>query len=134
MQPDSREIPGEPPHILVFTLPQALNPLAQGNPRLIYTLPFHATADTLATFARDPRHLGGDLGVTAILHTSNAAPSAIGGDCTSPRSRRRCPAPFAPGTAALGPPAVRAFQSALPARRTLPRSAAVAPVARSRHP
>ena len=54
---------------LVFTLPHALNPLAQGNPRRLYTLLFHATADTLTTFARDPRHLGGDLGVTAILHT-----------------------------------------------------------------
>ena len=54
---------------LVFTLPHALNALAQGNPRLLYALLFHATADTLTTFARDPRHLGGDLGVTAILHT-----------------------------------------------------------------
>jgi len=54
---------------LVFTLPHALNALAQGNPRLLYTLLFHATADTLTTFARDPRYLGGDLGVTAILHT-----------------------------------------------------------------
>src|SRR3989304_2765888 len=54
---------------LVFTLPHALNPLAQGNPRVIYPLLFHATAATLASFARDPRHLGGELGVTAILHT-----------------------------------------------------------------
>jgi len=54
---------------LVFTLPHALNPLAQGNPRLLYTLLFRATAATLATFAHDPRHLGGELGVTAILHT-----------------------------------------------------------------
>ena len=54
---------------LVFTLPHALNPLAQGNPRVLYTLLFHAVADTLTTFARDPRHLGGDLGATAILHT-----------------------------------------------------------------
>ncbi len=54
---------------LVFTLPHTLNPLAQGNPRVIYTLLFHAVADTLTTFARDPRHLGGDLGATAILHT-----------------------------------------------------------------
>ena len=49
-----------------------------------------------------------------------------------PAGSRRSPS--APGTAALAPPAVRAFQSALPARRTLPRSAAVALVARSRHP
>jgi len=54
---------------LVFTLPHTLNPLAQGNPRVLYTLLFHAVTDTLTTFARDPRHLGGDLGGTAILHT-----------------------------------------------------------------
>src|SRR5712691_1399183 len=54
---------------VVFTLPHTLNPLAQGNPRVIYTLLFRAVAATLTTFARDPRHLGGDLGGTAILHT-----------------------------------------------------------------
>src|SRR5213593_767311 len=54
---------------VVFTLPHALNALAQGNPRVLYTLLFHAVAATLTTFARDPRHLGGDVGGTAILHT-----------------------------------------------------------------
>ena len=54
---------------LVFTLPHALNALTQGNPRVIYTLLFRAAADTLLTFGRDPRHLGGLLGITAILHT-----------------------------------------------------------------
>ena len=54
---------------VVFTLPHALNALAQGNPRVLYTLLFHAVAATLTTFGRDPRHLGGDLGGTAILHT-----------------------------------------------------------------
>ena len=54
---------------VVFTLPHALNPLAQGNPRVIYTLLFRAVAATLTTFGRDPRHLGGDVGGTAILHT-----------------------------------------------------------------
>ncbi len=54
---------------VVFTLPHTLNPLAQGNPRVIYTLLFRAVAATLTTFARDPRQLGGDLGGTAILHT-----------------------------------------------------------------
>lgn len=54
---------------VVFTLPHALNPLAQGNPRIIYTLLFHAVAATLTAFGRDPRHLGGDVGGTAILHT-----------------------------------------------------------------
>ncbi len=54
---------------VVFTLPHGLNALAQGNPRVIYSLLFRAAAATLTTFARDPRHLGGDLGGTAILHT-----------------------------------------------------------------
>jgi hypothetical protein len=54
---------------VVFTLPHALNALAQGNPRVIYRLLFRAAADTLLTFGRDPRHLGGTIGVTAILHT-----------------------------------------------------------------
>jgi hypothetical protein len=54
---------------LVFTLPHALNSLAQGNPRLFYDLLFQAVADTLRSFGRDPRHLGGELGITAILHT-----------------------------------------------------------------
>jgi hypothetical protein len=30
---------------------------------------FRAAADTLLAFGRDPRHLGGTIGVTAILHT-----------------------------------------------------------------
>ena len=54
---------------VVFTLPHALNALAQGNPRVIYTLLFRAAAETLLTFGRDPRHLGGTIGITAILHT-----------------------------------------------------------------
>ena len=54
---------------VVFTLPHDLNALAQGNPRVIYTLLFRAAADTLLAFGRDPRHLGGTIGITAILHT-----------------------------------------------------------------
>ena len=54
---------------VVFTLPHALNALAQGNPRVLYTLLFRAATETLASFGDDPRHLGGELGVIAILHT-----------------------------------------------------------------
>jgi putative transposase/transposase-like zinc-binding protein len=54
---------------VVFTVPHALNALTQGNPRVIYALLFRAASDTLLTFGRDPRHLGGTIGVTAILHT-----------------------------------------------------------------
>ena len=54
---------------VVFTLPHALNALAQGNPRVVYDLLFRAATETLLTFGRDPRHLGGAIGITAILHT-----------------------------------------------------------------
>jgi Putative transposase/Transposase zinc-binding domain len=54
---------------LVFTLPHELNPLAQGNPKVIYDLLFQAASDTLQTFGRDPRWLGGEIGITMVLHT-----------------------------------------------------------------
>lgn len=54
---------------VVFTLPHALNPLAQSHPRLVYRLLLQAAASTLTRFGRDPRHLGGEVGVTAVLHT-----------------------------------------------------------------
>jgi hypothetical protein len=54
---------------VVFTLPHALNSLAQGNPRVIYNLLFEAASGTLRAFGDDPTHLGGRLGVTAVLHT-----------------------------------------------------------------
>ncbi len=54
---------------LVFTLPHALNPLAQGNPKLIYDLLFRAASKTLLEFGRNPRWLGGEIGFTLVLHT-----------------------------------------------------------------
>jgi hypothetical protein len=54
---------------LVFTLPHELNALAQGNPRLIYRLLFKAASETLLEFGRNPRWLGGELGITMVLHT-----------------------------------------------------------------
>ena len=54
---------------LVFTLPHELNPLAQGNPTLIYRLLFNAASQTLLEFGRNPRWLGGELGITMVLHT-----------------------------------------------------------------
>lgn len=54
---------------VVFTLPHTLYDLLDRNARVIYSLLFRTAAATLSTFAHDPRHLGGDLGVTAVLHT-----------------------------------------------------------------
>ena len=53
----------------VFTLPHALNSLAQGNPRVLYGLLFETAAATLQTFGRDPKWLGGDLGISMVLPT-----------------------------------------------------------------
>src|SRR5262245_23706672 len=54
---------------VVFTLPQLLNPLVRVNQRALYNLLFQAAAQTLQEFARDPKHLGAELGLTAVLHT-----------------------------------------------------------------
>ena len=54
---------------LVFTLPHALNPLAQRNPQVIYQLLFRAASQTLLEFGRNPRWLGDELGITMVLHT-----------------------------------------------------------------
>ena len=43
---------------VVFTLPHDLNPVAQGNPALIYRLLFKAASQTLLEFGRNPRWLG----------------------------------------------------------------------------
>jgi hypothetical protein len=63
------ELLPQPYFHVVFTLPHRLNALAQGNPRVVYAALFRAAADTLLAFGRDPRHLGGTIGITAILHT-----------------------------------------------------------------
>src|SRR5262245_13744771 len=54
---------------IVFTLPHLLNPLIRVNQRPLYTLLFQAAIQTLQEFARDPQHLGAELGITAVLHT-----------------------------------------------------------------
>jgi hypothetical protein len=54
---------------VVFTLPHDLNALALRQPRLVYGLLFRTAADTLIDFARDPRYLGAEPGIVAVLHT-----------------------------------------------------------------
>jgi hypothetical protein len=53
----------------VFTLPRELAPMALQNKRLIYGLLFRASAATLLEVARDPRHLGAEIGFFSVLHT-----------------------------------------------------------------
>jgi predicted Zn-ribbon and HTH transcriptional regulator len=54
---------------VVFTVPHELNVLALENPRVFYDLLFTASAQTLVEIASDPKHLGAEIGVVAILHT-----------------------------------------------------------------
>jgi Putative transposase/Transposase zinc-binding domain len=54
---------------VVFTLPAALGALAYQNKAKVYGLLLKAAAETLATIAADPKHLGARIGVTAVLHS-----------------------------------------------------------------
>jgi hypothetical protein len=54
---------------LVFTLPHTLNRWVQLHPQVIYGLLFRCVWATLKRFAADPKRLGGELGMTAVLHT-----------------------------------------------------------------
>jgi hypothetical protein len=56
---------------VVFTLPHLLAPLALQNKSIIYGLLFRASAETLLEVARDPKHLGADIGFFSVLHTWN---------------------------------------------------------------
>lgn len=43
--------------------------IAFQNRAVIYAILFRCAAETLTTIAADPKHLGAQLGVTAVLHT-----------------------------------------------------------------
>ena len=54
---------------LVFTLPKEIARIALQNKRLVYGILFQAAAEALLTLARDPKHLGAEIGFFGILHT-----------------------------------------------------------------
>ncbi len=56
---------------VVFTLPASLAPLTLQNKKFIYGLLLRASAETLLEVARDPRHLGAEIGFFSVLHTWN---------------------------------------------------------------
>jgi putative transposase len=53
----------------VFTLPAAIGAIAYQNKAKVYGVLFTAAAETLTTIAADPKHLGADIGLTAVLHS-----------------------------------------------------------------
>ena len=54
---------------VVFTLPQALRPLALRNQKVVYNLLFRAVSETIKELCEDPKHLGAEPGFIALLHT-----------------------------------------------------------------
>ncbi len=56
---------------VVFTLPRELAPLALQNKNVVYDLLFRSSAETLLEVARDPKHLGAEIGFFSVLHTWN---------------------------------------------------------------
>ncbi len=62
-----------PYYHVVFTLPAAVADIAYHNKAVIYGILFKAAAETLTTIARDPKHLGAHIGITAVLHSWGSA-------------------------------------------------------------
>jgi hypothetical protein len=58
-----------PYFMVTFTLPEQLRPVARSNQKLIYNLLFRASAAALQALARDPRFVGGQIGLIGVLHT-----------------------------------------------------------------
>ena len=54
---------------VVFTLPRHLAPLVLQNKKIIYDLLFRTSAETLLEVARDPKHLGAEIGFFSVLHS-----------------------------------------------------------------
>jgi hypothetical protein len=54
---------------VVFTVPAKLNPLVLRNKRVLYNILFRSVSETLFELARDPKHLGVEIGFISILHT-----------------------------------------------------------------
>nr|WP_051978502.1 transposase zinc-binding domain-containing protein [Edaphobacter aggregans] len=54
---------------VVFTLPHKLSTFVLQYKRLLYDLLFRSSAATLIDVARNPKHLGADIGLLSVLHT-----------------------------------------------------------------
>lgn len=54
---------------IVFTIPDLLNGLVLVNKRTLYNILFKSASETLLTLGRDPKHIGAEIGLIAVLHT-----------------------------------------------------------------
>lgn len=64
--------------LLTFTLPEALHPIARSHQRLIYDLPFRASAETVQQLGQAERWIGGQMGMMGVLHTLRQAQGRLG--------------------------------------------------------
>ena len=64
-----RELLKTPYFHVVFSLPHQLNALIRQNDIELYNLLFRVVAETLVEVARNPKHLGAEIGFFGILHT-----------------------------------------------------------------
>ena len=58
-----------PYFLLTFTLPVGLREFARRQPRRIYDLLFRMSAEATQKLAKDPRFVGGRVGMVGVLHT-----------------------------------------------------------------
>ena len=54
---------------VVFTVPAAAAEIAFQNKETVYAILFRAAAEALRTIAADPKHLGAEIGLVAVLHS-----------------------------------------------------------------
>lgn len=54
---------------IVFTIPEELNRIALQNKQIIYDILFKAGSQTLLKLGKDKKHLGGEIGIIAVLHS-----------------------------------------------------------------
>ena len=54
---------------VVFTVPAPVAEIAFQNKQTVYAILFRTAAETLRRIAADPKHLGAEIGLVAVLHT-----------------------------------------------------------------
>jgi len=63
------DLPAARYFMLTFTLPGELRSVARSHQRLFYHLLFRSSADAIQKLGRDPRLVGGRMGMVSVLHT-----------------------------------------------------------------
>jgi hypothetical protein len=58
-----------PYYHIVFTIPEELNSITLVNKTVMYNILFKSASETLLVLGKDPKHLGAEIGIVAVLHT-----------------------------------------------------------------